>query len=262
MGRLTSFPWYGAKKYGLSFVLEHLPQDALHFVDAFGGSAHVLLNAGPYKMETYNDLNGDVVHFFDVLRTRGNELIEALRRTPCARSELAAAKPGAEDDVERARRFVVRAAQARPSGAWKYSAVHPAGVSSAETWSNLPRRLELVRSRLQRVQLENLPAVDVIRRYDRPTTLFYCDPPYVHSARVSTKDYRHEMSDDDHVELAEALCGIEGRAVISGYDSDLYNELFRGWRRAERDVATNVTRRGGRRMEVIWRNFDMPELAS
>ena len=90
--------------------------------------------------------------------------------------------------------------------------------------------------RLQRVQIENAPALEIIERYDTENTLFYLDPPYVHDSRNDTKAYGHEMSDDEHIELADLLHAIRGRAVISGYRTPLYDKLFDGWKRIDAPV--------------------------
>jgi DNA adenine methylase len=81
--------------------------------------------------------------------------------------------------------------------------------------------------RVQRVQIENAPALDVIRRYDTPDTAFYLDPPCVHSSRGDAAANEHEMSDDEPVELAEVRQAIRGRAVLSGYRAPRYDRLFK-----------------------------------
>ena len=73
----------------------------------------------------------------------------------------------------------------------------------------------------------------MIARYDTPETLFYVDPPYVHSARGDSSAYGFEMSDEEHVELAKVLQDIRGRAVVSGYRTDLYDSLFSDWQRVD-----------------------------
>ena len=107
--------------------------------------------------------------------------------------------------------------------------------------------------RLRGVQIENRPAVELIRRFNYPNVLIYADPPYLLSTRQRRKQYRHEMTDDDHMELLEALKAHKGPAIISGYDSDLYNRELKGW---YKDGRTSFTQTASRRKEIIWMNFE------
>jgi DNA adenine methylase len=111
-----------------------------------------------------------------------------------------------------------------------------------------------IAARLLRVQVENRPATDVIRCYDAPDTLFYCDPPYVHSTRTDSNGYGFEMSDQAHAELASTLNQIVGKAAISGYRCDQMDRWFVGWRRHDekpRMVHANKTPH----QECLWMNY-------
>jgi DNA adenine methylase len=106
------------------------------------------------------------------------------------------------------------------------------------------------------VAIENRPALKLIASQDTPETLFYVDPPYVHSTRGSTNGerpkYRYEMTDADHRTLASVLQEARGMVVVSGYACDLYDvELYPSWER--REVETHAD--GARdRTEVLWLN--------
>ena len=121
----------------------------------------------------------------------------------------------------------------------------------------------MVAQRLLKAQIECRPAIDIIAHCDSRSTLFYCDPPYVHSTRNSDTDYKGEMSDDNHRELAEALAGIEGRAAVSGYRSELYDQLFDGWHRTDgRATVPSSSRHGAEptvRQECLWTNYNPAE---
>lgn len=263
--KMIAFGWYGGKYAHLDFLLPRLPEDAEHFCDVFGGSAAVLINRAPAPVETYNDLDSDLVNFFRVLRGRSASLIRAISLTPFSREELVLAcrpEPGLSD-LERARRFYVRARQTRTGlaqrsseGRWAHCVLTSrAGMAGAVSrWLGAVEGLPEVAQRLQRVQIENAPALEVIRRYDSPRTLFYIDPPYVHSTRGDAAAYGVEMSDDDHRGLAEALNSILGRAVVSGYRGPLYDRLFRGWRRVDDEERSCRSVRAPRR-ESLWMNF-------
>jgi DNA adenine methylase len=232
-GRLIAFSWYGGKCLHLDWLLPLLPP-AGHYVEPFGGGASVLLNRKASMMETYNDLNGDVVNFFKVLREKREALIEALQLTPLSRAEFNAAKIGENglSDVERARRFAVLIQQGRnsvpdnPKVGWGFRV-----ESSNGRWRRLIESLPAVADRLARTQIESRPALEVIKRYDSDKTLFYCDPPYPQAGRRTYKEYgRFEMTDDDHRKLGEVLNRVKGRAAVSSYKTKLYDEIFKGWR--------------------------------
>ena len=217
-------------------------------------------------METYNDLDSELVNFFAVLRDEPEQLIRQIGLTPFSREELAKACHTEPDlsTLERARRFYVRARQTRTGlaqtsseGRWAHCLLTSrAGMAGAVSrWLGAVEGLPQIAQRLQRVQIENAPALEVIRRYDTPGTLFYLDPPYVHSSRADTTAYGHEMTDADHCDLAALLRGIQGRAVLSGYRSSLYDELFAGWHRVDADEKLCNSSKG-RRRESLWMNFE------
>ena len=195
--KLIPFGWYGGKFSHLDWLLPLLP-DCHHYCEPFAGSGAVLLNRDPSPVETYNDLDGEVVNFFRVLRQEKERMIEAIGLTPFAREEFAIACEISPDlsALERARRFFVRArhvrtglAQTASIGRWaNCKNTSRAGMSGViSRWLGSVIDLPAVAERLLRVQIENRPAVNVIRLYDSPTTLFYCDPPYVHSTRGDSK---------------------------------------------------------------------------
>ena len=122
-------------------------------------------------------------------------------------------------------------------------------------WLGSVDGLAEITERLLRVQIENAPALEVIRRYDTSETVFYLDPPYVHSSRSDTTAYEHEMSDEEHVDLADVLSSIRGRAVVSGYRTELYDRLFADWTRIDAPVRTAHSVRKPRQ-ESLWVNFE------
>lgn len=268
MTKLIAFPWYGGKFSQLSFILPHLPTDAKHYVEVFGGSAAVLLNRKPAPIETYNDIDGDAVNFFRVLRDRTDELVRVISLTPYSREELriACSKEPDIDDLERARRFYVRARQARAGLAqtctvsqWKYS-VTTSSLGMAQSTSAFRQSLFSlfdVAERLRRVQIENNQFKKIVNTFDSDDTVFYLDPPYVLSSRVSGNTYAFEMADEDHAELADMLCSIRGRAVISGYRCDLYDRLYRDWIRIDGPIKPSwASINKSKRRESIWMNFE------
>jgi len=264
-GKRIAFGWYGGKFSHPDFLLPLIPPDATHFCDVFGGSAAVLLNVAPYPVETYNDLDSELVNFFETLRTQASGLTRAIGLTPFSREELMRActpEPGLSK-LERARRFYIRARQTRTglaqtssAGRWAHCVLTSrAGMAGAVSrWLGSVEGLPEIAQRLQRVQIEHAPATEVIVRYDTPDTVFYADPPYVHSARGDAAAYGLEMTDEDHEALAQVLNRVRGRVVLSGYRTGLYDRLYRTWRRVDAEERNCHSVRRPRR-ESAWLNF-------
>jgi DNA adenine methylase len=245
------FPYIGGKAYTAEWIASLLPPPGAYrtFVDLFGGAANVLLavmRASGGRTDivwVYSDIDGELVNFFRVLRDPelGPRLIEAVRLTPYSRREYRECLLGPpEDPVERARRFYVVTAQsyagkplgAATPGAWGYSIRESNREAQIRRWASAPERLRRFALALRGVQVECLDFRDAIRRYDTPETLFYADPPY-HPATRCPRMYRHEMTREDHRELAELLHGIRGMAVVSGYRCRDYDAWYAGWERRD-----------------------------
>jgi DNA adenine methylase len=269
--KLIPFGWYGGKFSHLDWLLPKLPS-CHHYCEPFAGSAAVLLNRQPSPVETYNDLDGEVCNFFRVLRDQKQALIEAIGMTPFSREEFALACQLDLDlsPLERGRRFYIRARQVRTGlaqtatvGRWaNCKNTSRAGMSGViSRWLGGVEMLPEIAGRLLCVQIENRPACDVIRLYDSAKTLFYCDPPYIHSTRGDSKAYGHEMTDDEHRELASVLNSAKAMVAISNYDCDLMNELYpsRRWRKIVGPARTNHSTKG-KRVEVLWVNYNLKEL--
>ncbi len=268
-----AFGWYGGKYSHLGWLLDLLPESQ-HYCEPFGGSAAVLLNRTPSPVETYNDLDGDVVNFFRVLRDQKDDLIYAIGMTPFAREEFVAAIETNGNglhltDLERARQFFVRARQVRTGlaqtasvGRWanclKTSRAGMAGAVSR--WLGSVEGLDSIAARLLRVQIEHDDALAVIRRYDSDETLFYCDPPYPHDSRGDSKAYKYEMTDAEHFALFQTLSSVKGKVAISGYHGTLMDNLYKDWYVYEA-VTKKVHSVKTDRMEVLWTNYPIDLLA-
>lgn len=269
MSKVIAFGWYGGKYSHLDWLLPLLPK-MQHYCEPFGGSAAVLLNREPAPIETYNDIDGEVVNFFRVLRNQKEALIEAIGLTPFSREEFKSAieeSTQALMDLERARRFYVRARQVRTglaqkasSGRWAHCRLTSrAGMAGAVSrWLGSVEDLPEIAQRLLRVQIENSPAIEIIDRYDSADTLFYCDPPYPHGSRGDSNAYAYEMTDDEHRQLARTLHRVKGKVALSTYDCDLIGELYHDWRRIEAPsrIVHSVKQL---RTELLLVNYDVNE---
>lgn len=265
--KVIAFGWYGGKFSHLDWLLPLLPT-CHHYCEPFGGSAAVLLNRAPSPVETYNDLDGEVVNFFRVLRDDKEKLIEAIGLTPFSREEFALACVVDPNliPLERARRFFVRARQVRTGlaqtaslGRWaNCKNTSRAGMSGVVSrWLGSIEDLPEIAERLLRVQIENRPALEVIRLYDSSQTLFYCDPPYVHLTRGDNNAYGYEMTDDEHNELAEVLNSVQGRVAISNYPCELMDKLYPApkWIKTVTSAKT-IHSTKDKRAEALWTNYD------
>lgn len=263
--KLIAFGWYGGKFSHLGWLLEHLPK-CHHYCEPFAGSAAVLINRCASPVETYNDLDGEVANFFRVLRNDSDELVRQILLTPFSREEFAVALETHDGitDIERARRFFIRARQVRTGlaqtasvGRWaNCKNTTRAGMSGVVSrWLGSVEQLPEIAERLLRVQIENRPALDIINLYDSEETLFYCDPPYPHQSRGDSKAYAYELTDDEHRELSVKLNSVGGMVALSGYRCSLMDELYGDWERidAPRKRCHSVKQS---RQEALWINFD------
>ncbi|MFJ2249410.1 DNA adenine methylase [Streptomyces sp. NPDC087862] len=268
------FPYYGAKARIAPWLVGHMPREHRVYVEPFAGSAAVLFaRPRPAAHEVLNDLDGNVVTFFRMLRDRESELVRALTLTPYSREEYRSADLDASadiDDLERARRFFVRTTQsfnAAGAAAGKrasWSNGMRRGSSQATGVADVVDRLYAAAARLQTVVIENRPAADVIALYDAPDVVLYCDPPYLDSTRSGLRahkqgDYAHDTNtESDHRALADVLHGCRSSVLLSGYGSSLYDELYGDWDRAEVTVQRPTTNRRGHTgsvgVEVVWSN--------
>ena len=263
-----AFGWYGGKYSHLDWLLPLLPQ-LPHYCEPFAGSAAVLLNRLPTLVETYNDLDGEVVNFFRVLRNDSDELIRLIALTPFSREEYFNAIYGNMDDVsevERARKFYIRARQTRTGLAQKASLgrwancknTSRAGMSGVVSrWLGGVEALDNIAERLLRVQIENRPATHVITLYDDVETLFYCDPPYLHETRGDSNAYAYEMDEEQYNEFADLVTDVKGFVAVSGYDHPIMNKLFKNkyWVKSfEAKKPIHSTK--DIRQEVLWTNYN------
>lgn len=227
------------------------------YIEPFGGGAAVLLAKPRARLEVYNDLDGDMVALFRVLRDSPDALADAVGSTPFAREEHELSYLEAADDLERARRVLVRSHFGHgSSGIHRATGFRAAGMRAGTLpvhgWMTLPDTIRIAAERMRGVVIERRPALQVMQAHDAKDVLHYVDPPYLPETRDKGRDYRHEMTRSDHIGLLDALRQMRGNVVLSGYASSLYDEALDGWRRIE--IAARADR-AAPRTEVIWCNF-------
>lgn len=259
--------YHGGKWRLAPWIISHFPEHRV-YVESFGGGGSVLLRKPRPYAEVYNDLDGEVVNLFRVLRdpsTRA-QLVEAIALTPFAREEFDGAYQETADPVESARRLVLLSHAGFGTAAMRVTQKGirqrtgfrgnstRSGTTPAWDWRGMPDVIANVGERMTGVGVEHRDANIVIKAHDAPTTLHFVDPPYPHSTRSDSSrwNYRHEMSDDDHRALAETLHAASGMVVLSGYACELYDsELYADWTRRETATHADGARK---RTEVLWLN--------
>lgn len=253
--------YHGGKWKLAPWILQYIPPHRV-YVEPFGGAASVLIQKPRSYAEVYNDLDGEIVSLFRVMRDLGPQLIEELRLTPFSRTEFLESYEPAKDEVEQARRTVVRSfmgfGSAAASGAKTGFRANSnrSGTTPAQDWRNFPDCLPALIERLRGIVIENRPASEVMLAHDSTETMHYCDPPYVLDTRqlknpYCKKGYRHEMTDEQHAEFAQVARELKGMVLVSGYACPLYDALFRGWERIECNAHADGARD---RIEVLWLN--------
>lgn len=248
--------YHGGKWMLAPWILSHFPAHKV-YVEPYGGAASVLIRKKRSYAEVYNDLDGELVNLFTVMRDDGKELCRLLSLTPFARAEFLLSYEPSGYSLEQARRTVVRSFMGFGSNAHNKatgfrSCSNRSGTTPAHDWRNYPEAAIALVERLRGVVIENRDALLCMVQHDSPQTLHYVDPPYVLSTRSdSMPDYRHEMSDAQHVALAETLHELQGFVVLSAYPSGLYRHLYEDWTLITRDSRADGAKK---RVEALYLN--------
>lgn len=222
------------------------------YCEPFFGSGAVFFNKKPSGTETINDIDGNVVNLFKVVRDSADELAKVIELTPYSREEYRNCYESVGDEIELARRFLVRTWQAFGgktycSTAWAHDRTNT--VFRPKYWCNLPERLIAIVERLKMVQIENMDALELVDLYNRENTLLYVDPPYLKSTRTQLH-YKHEFSGtEEHEKLLDLCKRHKGHVIISSYENELYNIKLDGWEKRSMRTATNAA---GSAVETVY----------
>ncbi len=265
--------WVGGKSRLLEWLLPLLDVPCDLYCEPFGGSASVLLNRRPARIEVYNDADGNLANLLLCIREHPAELRRLLAELPYCREHhaaeiawLRAGMPGRLTDLQRASRW------------WwlnltGFGGQIDAGFGTAKTESiptrslNRLEKLERASRRLQTVVIENLDFREILDRYDRPESLFYCDPPYIGTEGMYEAAEGGGFGEREHRDLATLLGSLQGRAAVSYFEHPLLDELYpaANWRRStkRRKVSlSNVKAADGgslpEQTEVLLMNYDPP----
>lgn len=250
---------YPGSKWSIAkWIISHFP-DHHSYLEPFFGSGAVLFNKPRSNIETVNDLDGNVVNLFEWIKKDPERLAHEIYYTPYARQLYDDAfELVPEDSFKKAVNFYICMNMGhgfRTNGkkvGWKNDVQGRERAYASLDWCNIPDRILQAAERLRGVQIENRPAVEVIERFNSKNVLIYLDPPYMPETRRG-KQYMYEMYDKkSHIELLEVAKRHKGQVLISGYDSEIYNDMLKSWNREE---ITCYSQANSKKREILWMNF-------
>ncbi len=265
MKRVLKYP---GSKWNIAGQLVNLIPEHHSYVEPYAGSLALLFNKTPSPIETINDLDYDVVNLFQCIQQDAEKLSRLVMTTPYSRQmyeDSYKMDPVAEmmfglDRFHKACQFLIRCWQGygfRTNGykvGWKNDVQGREKAYALWSWYRLPEWIVDVAERLRMVQIEKRPAIEVIRRFDYDNVFMYLDPPYLLETRTGgQKQYKHEMTDDDHEELLKTITASKAKIMISGYESEMYNDYLQGW---HKEQFSSCAEHAGSRTETIWMNYE------
>lgn len=254
---------YPGSKWNIARQLVDLIQGHHSYVEPYAGSLAVLFNKPPSPIETINDLDSDVTNLFECIQKDSKHLARMVMTTPFSREAYngqfsRTEKTEYTDNFQLAAGFLIKCWQGHGFRTDKYKVGWKNDVQGRERayalwdWYRLPEWIVDIAERLRMVQIENRPALEVIERFGYEDVFMYLDPPYLLSTR-NRKQYRHEMTDADHEELLKLIRQSPAKIMISGYESEMYNDYLQDWRKRQ---FVSCAEGGKKRVETIWMNYE------
>lgn len=259
MNALLNYP--GAK-WGMAKEIVALMPPHRSYLEPFFGSGAVLFNKPPSAIETVNDIDGDITNFFKVLREQPERLAQAIALTPYSRDVFNDAHENrGTEEFDRAYRFAIRSKMGHgfktyQKTGFKIDVYARERSYCVDYWNRLSKDIIPAANRLKGVQIENQPALDVIKKFNYDNVLIYADPPYLLDTRGG-RQYRHEMTEQDHIDLLAALLQHKGSVILSGYPSEMYDRELKGWSRITRK---SYNQNSDQRTEILWCNFEIGQI--
>lgn len=251
---------YPGSKWRIADKIVSLIPEHHAYLEPFFGSGAVFFRKPPSAIEMINDLDNNVPNLFRCIRDAPEDLARIIAATPYARYEYDRAfdDAGETDPLRKAANFLVTCWQGhgfRTNGyrvGWKNDVHGRESMYALRNWYRLPEIIIETAERLRCVQIDNRPALEIVKRFDYPDVFIYADPPYLLETRTA-KQYKCEMNDRDHEELLKALKESRAKVMISGYESELYNDVLGGW---HKEKFFSNAEYGGNRVEIVWMNYD------
>jgi DNA adenine methylase len=262
MKKLRFVKTHGGKFYLSKWIIEHFPENyqEMVYLEPFCSGANVLLNKEPSKDEIINDLDPDIIVLFRIIRDQCTSFLRKVNKIKYKESNFKIALEKKGDDLCQAiNEFVLRRMSRgglKKTFAWsnRERGGQPGEINS---WKTIIKLIPSISERLQKVIILNRSAIQLLKIFDEPQILTYCDPPYLPETRESPDTYQYEMSIDNHIELAEVLNNFKGKALISGYPSRLYSRLYKNWTCEKKQIANHASQQKVKpiKTELLWRNF-------
>lgn len=263
---------HGGKWYLRHFIIDNFPGGFENkcYLEPYGGGASVLLNKPRSKEEALCDKDLGLVQIYRAIRDEPKEFLGRLKRHKYT-----------EDTFKRALKREVKYQDGEAFTDYMDHAVNEyvlrrmsrGGLRKGFAWSERQRGGQpgdvnawktalagILRTgeRMEGVNVFHRPALEVLKAYNNPNTFTYVDPTYVHETRVSKTAYgNNEMTEEDHVELADVLNSFNGQVLLSGYPSTLYARLFRHWTMATKSIVNHASQKKikERKTEALWKNY-------
>jgi DNA adenine methylase len=265
--------YYGGKFPHLLWLLSKFPKGKYHFVDIMCGAGNVALNVN-YPLITINDINDEVMNLFRILRDQHDEFMRLVYFTPFSRAEhcsivLAERNGEKYPDLERARRYFIKSqlgygangSQNNHYGVGFEWMLHTSNYYRVDNWNFKLKKLGNLVEHLRHFQIEQRDALELFDDVNHKGSIVYFDPPYLLNLRKAKKRYTHEVPDDFHRQLAEKVKGAECFVAISGYDSPLYDEIFKDmYKVSDKSKRTNTGKILTK--ESLWTNYDTTKLST
>ncbi len=251
---------YPGSKWNIASQLVRLIPEHHTYVEPFLGSGAVLFNKQQSNIEMVNDLDSNVVNLFHCIQEDAQNLARMVMTTPFSREIYEVTYRNAydnDDSYQKALKFLIQCWQGygfRTDGSkvgWRNDVQGRERAYALWNWYRLPEWLIDIAERLRMVQIENRPALEVIERFNYSNVFMYIDPPYMLHTRTG-KQYNYEMTDSDHEELLKMLLQSKAKIMLSGYESDMYNDYLAGWGKKQ---FSSYAEHGKPRTETVWINY-------
>lgn len=261
------FKIHGGKFHLSKFIIDNFPDkyEQYDYVEPFVGAGSVLLNKNISKgLEAINDLDLGVIQIFRALRDEPKHFIGRIKKTKYCESTFLKALEKKDEKFKDYMNYAVneyilrRMSRGGLKNNFSWSNRSRGGQpGDVNAWKTIIESLPLISSRLEKINIFNKTALEIIKAFNDPNVFIYCDPPYLADTRTSTTVYEYEMSTDDHIALAEALCQFQGKVMISGYPSALYKRIFSTWRNIRKKIVNHASQKSTKtyKTEVCWMNY-------
>lgn len=244
----------GGKSRLRKTIVERFPEEHLCYVEPFFGAGWVYFYKQESEVEVINDMDKELINLFKMIKEHSEEVERILQYEFISRDQFSIYKttnPKTLTEIQRAVRFLYMISNSFASKGVSFGY----GALKKPCQKIFTEDLMILRDRLKNTIVENLDAIDIIKRYDRPTTFFFCDPPY-----LETAGYKEKFSEEDHERLRDILKNIKGKFLLTINDSEKVRELYKDFYIKETKVSYSVSRETKARKEygeLIITNYEI-----